>query len=142
MEKGYNYEKKKRLAEKISRIKKKKDLIKIFEIIYEENKQISENNNGIFMFFHNLSEKAYQNVEQYLKNMKKRRTEARTESDLSEKTNTVCSPKDDMTELENLSPKLRYSNREKNIIKRLRYDETISSNNENSDKEIYKQFQP
>ena len=39
----YSYEKKKRLAKKISSLKRKQDMVKILEIIYEDNQNITEN---------------------------------------------------------------------------------------------------
>lgn len=142
MDKGFNYEKKKKLAEKISKIKKKDDLIKIFEIVYEENKHISENNNGLFMFFHNLSDKTYQTIEQYLKNLKKRRCdEAKIERDncveKKEYNSYTTITKDESPVRENLSPQLKYSNKEKNIIKRKKYDETLISDSATCEKEKY-----
>jgi hypothetical protein len=43
----------------VSKIKKKEYLIKIFKIITQDNKDYTENNNGIFIFFHNLSDDTY-----------------------------------------------------------------------------------
>mgnify|MGYP000951179784 CR=1 FL=1 len=41
------------LVKKINKIKKKEYLINIFKIITKDSKDFSENNNGIFIFFHN-----------------------------------------------------------------------------------------
>ena len=62
----YSYDKKKRLAKKISTLKRKKDMVKILEIISEDNTNITENQNGLFMFFHKLNDATYHKIDLYL----------------------------------------------------------------------------
>ena len=56
IESKYDYLKKMNLVKKINKIKKKEYLINIFKIITKDSKDFSENNNGVFIFFHNLSD--------------------------------------------------------------------------------------
>ena len=51
MERTYSHKRKEKIAGKISKIKRKKDLVKIFEIIQEEDSKVTENNNGLFSKF-------------------------------------------------------------------------------------------
>jgi len=62
----YDYDKKMDIVKKISKIKKKEYLIHIFKIITQDNKDYTENNNGIFIFFHNLSDETYDKIETYI----------------------------------------------------------------------------
>lgn len=62
----YDYAKKMELVKKINKIKKKEYLINIFKIITSSSDDYSENNNGIFIFFHNLSDEIYEKLEGYV----------------------------------------------------------------------------
>lgn len=130
MEGAYTYEKKKRLANKISSIKKKEDLLNIFDIIYSDNKDVSENHNGIFMLFHTLNDTTYCRIETYLKSISKKRVSSETTSERDEKIEFIPYEKNEFPEQEMLSPKLKYNNRERNMIKRQRYDEQCNDSSE------------
>ena len=62
----YNYEFKINLKNKIEKIKKKSNLVKIFMIINEEETGYVENNNGIFMYIHNLKDITYNKLDKYI----------------------------------------------------------------------------
>jgi hypothetical protein len=62
----YNYEFKINLKNKIEKIKKKSNLVKIFMIINEENKEYVENNNGIYIYIHDLKESTYKKLDTYI----------------------------------------------------------------------------
>lgn len=124
---NYSHERKKKIAEKIQKIKRKNDLIKIFKLIYEENNQITENNNGIFLFFHKLSDETYKKIEEMLKKIQKKKNE---DSD-RQKINYTPYYKDEFTEQEKIIPKMKLSNMERNIIKRIRYEENMNKENNN-----------
>lgn len=123
----FSHDKKKKLADRISKIKKKSDLEKIFEIVYEENKQVTENNNGIFMYFHNLSNETYMKLEAFLdKNSKKKDNKMSEEHDtLSEKEFVSYVQEDGF----NNDQKMKLSNKEKIIVKRILYDDTLAKSN-------------
>lgn len=140
MEKTYSSDKKKRLADKISKLKKKEDMVKILEIIYEDNKNITENQNGLFMFFHKLNEQTYYKIEQYIKKINKRHMSEDRSDALSDKKEYKSYSADDFPEQEKLNPKLKYSNKEKNIIKRQRYDEHLNNENNSESNIVYQKF--
>lgn len=140
----YTHDKKKKLAEKISKIKKKEVLVKIFEIIYADNKNITENNNGLFMFFHKLQDSTYEKLENYIKELNNKRqlnkSTTLTESDSTEKKEFIPYSKDEFPAQDGMGPKLKFSNKEKNLIKRKRYDKYIS--NESGKDTMYHSFDP
>lgn len=133
MNKEYTYEMKKKLAARISKLDKVKDkqhLIKIYEIISGENPTITEKKNEVLMFFHKLNNETYNKLDNYIKQIRKKLKNDSSNTS-TEKKEYKPYAHDDFPDQEKLSPKLKYSNREKNIIKRQRYDETINSDNNN-----------
>lgn len=62
----YDHDKKLEIVKKINKIKKKEYLINIFKIITRDNNEYTENNNGIFIFFHNLSDDIYDKIDTYI----------------------------------------------------------------------------
>lgn len=140
-DKPYPYEKKKRLANKISKIKNQDVMIKLFEIISEDNNQFSENNNGIFMLFHKLNDNTYYKIESYLKKLSRNKILSSTTSEEHSSTKPFAPYiEDEFPEEHNLSPKYKYSNKEKNIIKRQRYDKAISTENNVDSDIIYQTY--
>ena len=129
----YSHERKKKLANKISKITNKKDQVKLFEIIYTDNKSITENNNGLFMFFHKMSNETYIKLEKELRriNKKKKYYSDSINSDTysTEKREYKPYTQDDFPAQKGISPKLKYSNKEKNLLKRHRYDKNINMDN-------------
>ena len=118
-----NHENKEKLARKINKIKNKQHLIEIVKIIKKDVNagNIVENNNGLFMMFHNLSDDTYSKIEKFFKKHTK------ISDTTSEKYSTELPPdinNNDNYIYENQS-KLKYSNKEKCIIKRKLYDEIL-----------------
>ena len=71
---NYNYEFKINLKNKIEKIKKKSNLVKIFMIIDEdktdnEEKRYIENNNGIFMYINDLKESTYKKLDIFVNSL-------------------------------------------------------------------------
>ncbi len=151
MDRQYTHDQKKRLAKEIQKLRRKEDIASIFKIIYEENKSITENNSGLFMFFHTLSNPTYYKIEKYLRRIKKRRLQMNESVTSPENNNTTLSTlsvtsdtyseqdsekvyssynNDDLVAQDAISPKLKYSNKEKSLIKRKRYDKNINQDNE------------
>jgi len=135
MEATYSYEKKKRLADKISKLKRKEDMVKIFEIIYQDNKNITENQNELFMFFKTLNDSTYHKIDLYLRSSVKKRSPTDTTSE-----SYSAYVKNEFPDQEKLNPKLKYSNREKNLIKRQRYDNHINDEHNNENGVVYQNF--
>lgn len=134
--KNYTHEEIKKIASKISKIKNKKILIKIYKLIKSDPKvgHITENSNGLFLHFHNLSNNIYKEIDEIItsynnKNIKKTSI------------HHVYTPysHDEFPSQEYIAPKLKYSNKEKNLLKRDRYNKYINSEN-NSDNIVYSNF--
>ena len=142
MPEHYTHQMKKKLANKIKKIKKKEDIAKILNIILADNPSYMENSNGLFMFFHQLNDSTYEKIDAELKSINKKRklfSESSINSDtFSEKKEYTPYAKDEFPSQQGISPKLKFSNREKSLIKRRRYDKNI---NQDVDSEIvYTQF--
>ena len=65
----FDHVKKMEIKKKIEKIKKKEYLIDIFKIITSHTQDYSENNNGVFIFFHDLSDETYEKVDNYVNNI-------------------------------------------------------------------------
>ena len=123
----YSYRQKKALSDKINRIKNKTILTNVFKIIYSESTQCTENNNGIFVRFNNLSNKTYYMIDSYLKEVYTKKVSITTETD--SETDPYKKRLSDTNYDENLESKLRYSNKEKSLIKRQLYESLTSDAN-------------
>lgn len=126
----YTFEQKERLARRISKFKKQKYHQDIEKIITKFNPEldITTNPHGKFMYFHDLKKETYYALEKYVKKILKFKTLSET-SDTQYASEIIKYSEDDDPFSNN--PKLRYSNKERNIIKRKIYDNQI--NNEKSD---------
>jgi hypothetical protein len=138
-QKVYSHKKKEKLANKVSKIKRKKDLVNIFKIINGENDNVTENNNGLFLFFHNLQYETYIKLENYLNHMNNSSNSDNNSDNNNSYSDELSFKKeykpysiDEFPSQRNFSPKLKYSNKEKNLIKRQRYDDNINNENNNN----------
>lgn len=140
----YSFEQKEKLARKIQKLKKEKHFMDITDIItkYNPDINITTNPSGHFMYFQNLKHETYHAIEKYIKKV----SVVKYVSENSENFNTQNShinvissfnSESNISEDEQYTdnPKLRYSNREKNLIKRKNYDELISCQNEDTNHE-------
>jgi hypothetical protein len=131
---NYTYEQKEKLARRINKIKNKQKLIDVLKIIQKDPSYdgMTENNNGIFMLFHKLTNDTYYKIEKYLKkNFNTTSDDPFTDS--QSVSNLDVSYTNDF-DLDNQS-KFKYSNKEKCIIKRKLYNNALNDlvNNENDD---------
>lgn len=119
----YTHKQKKVLANKISQIESVTDIAVICQIIkndgsFDYKKSVTQNNNGIFMYFHNLEDETYNNLEKYIIGITKT-------SEYSSEDRKCYTPYN-YDEFE-LSPsdgkKMKYSNKEKSLLKRQRYEQ-------------------
>lgn len=121
----YSYDKKQKLAKILRKITDKQTLVNVFFIIKEENKDMdlmqNMNNNGMWLFFDRFSDSTYEKIEAELK--KRLKSKKKTKS----KNTYVPYTEDDFPSQTGMSPKLKFSNKEKNLIKRKRYDKHIKS---------------
>ena len=131
-ESKYDYSKKLQLVRKINKIKKKDYLLNIFKIILKDNKDFSENNNGVFIFFHNLTDETYEKLEIYVnyifklhqKNTTSEFSDSIKNSDIisSLPLDTFGDNKKEILIASNLS------NKEKSLLRRKKYEEYITCN--------------
>lgn len=113
----------KKLAKRINRIKEKKHLIAIINIIKTINPSVSitENDNGMFIKFNTLIPATYIKLDNYIhKNLPKK---------ISDESETITtseyipySPDETITSYD----KYKLSNREKTLIKKQKYSQLIS----------------
>lgn len=142
MTKLYTFDEIENLMNKINKIKNKKYLEKIRDIIlhYNPKVQITENSNGIFIYFHNLfNPDTYLAINNFIKNIHKNPPSSDnnsdiklsyndSHSDIKLSDNLLSKSIDDQDTLYDNS-KLKYSNKEKNIIRRKNYNEILQDLN-------------
>ncbi len=119
---NYTHEQKEKLARRINKIKNKQKLIDILKIIQNDPSYdgMTENNNGIFMLFHKLSNETYYKIEKYLKkNFNVTSDDPFTDS----QSINIDSYTNDF-DLDHQT-KFKYSNKEKCIIKRKLYNNAL-----------------
>lgn len=119
----YDHMKKMEIKKKIEKIKKKEYLIDIFKIITSSTTDYSENNNGVFIFFHDLSDEIYEKVENYVNNIYRMHRTATSSINIfnSEISETI----NDNTEKANDK---NLTNKEKLILRRKKYEEYLTHN--------------
>jgi len=138
---SYPFEKKQKLADKISVMTDKPTLRKIRDIIKTENPEATskKNSNGYLMYFQNYTDDTYVKIEKLLNKIEKDRLEQQTRSITEMSDNMLMSSDDPNTDYTLSRTRLRYSNREKRLIKRQQYedvihDQQIDSENESNTK--------
>jgi hypothetical protein len=127
LKKKYDYNKKMDLVKKINKIKKKEYLANIFKIILLYSKDYTENNNGVFVFFHNLDDEAYAKLENYVNliyKMHKKQNDNILNVFTSEISDSVLITSDTVE----INNNKELSNREKMIMKRKKYEEYLTQN--------------
>jgi hypothetical protein len=126
----YSFDDKQKLVSKIQNLKKKKYFETIRDIILECNKNldVTDNSNGLFLCFHNLSNDTYVKIDKFIKKLNK----ISYTSENSENYSTEYVPYSQQEYPFENNAKLRYSNKEKSIIKRKIYDKHIIAENNGS----------
>ena len=127
----FDHSKKIELVKKINKIKKKDYLINIFRIINTFSKGYDINNNGVFIFFHNLPDEVYEQIENYVNNIYKLHKKSTNllnlyETDFSE--SQIISS--DTIEINNreINNDKELSNKEKLIMRRKKYEKYLNQN--------------
>jgi len=124
----YTYAEKKRLANEIRSIKKKKYLNKIGKIIIKYNNKFVENNNGTFMFFNNFKNETYVELDELLLKIKNKKKLEKI-SEMSDKSLSDSNYQPYISDDINLSNEssFKLSNKEKNLIKRKEYSKKLDN---------------
>lgn len=130
--KKFDYSRKMELVKKIEKIKKSDYLVNIFKIIKAHSKNYNINNNGIFVFFHDLSDEAYESIENYVNSIYKLHKKSSNkiniyDSEYSEN-QIIQSILSDTIELNN---EKELSNKEKVIKRRKNYAKYLDQNQDN-----------
>lgn len=131
-DKIYTNTKKKKLIDKINKLQTKNEFIDIYNII-QKNKSIpiTETKDTTALYFHNLDDDTYYEIDNYLKvnSKKNKKNNESIETSISTTDEYIPYSNDDFAEQKDVNPKLKYSNKEKNLIKRKRYDQTLNKEN-------------
>jgi hypothetical protein len=128
---NFSFIDKERLVKNIHKLKKNVYYQDIKNIILKHNPNIAitKNPTGQFLYFHDLKDETYHEINNYIIKCKKNK---KSNSENSE--NNISSLNLDFTNKsdEDLdfmgSPYLKYSNKERNLIKKKIYNETIKKN--------------
>jgi len=132
---NYSFEKKKILATKISQMSNKDNLKKIKKIIIDNNSsvQATKNSYGSLMYFHNYTNETYLLIEELITQIEKETLE-RINSMSSCLSENVLSSDVLSDEEVDSTPKMKYTNKEKRLIKRQKYENVISKTNNEQNK--------
>ena len=124
----YSFEQKERLARRIQKLKKQKYVSAIEDIITKHNPQldITTNPSGKFMYFQDLRKETYHALEKYVRKILKLRTLSETSD--NQYSSEIIKYSEDDDPFSNNS-KLKYSNKERNLIKRKIYDKQVNKTN-------------
>jgi hypothetical protein len=125
--KPYTYEELVKLRNDLQKIKNKQYAKEIKSIITFNNPElpITKNENGLYMCFQNLTQETYNALQAYVKKLK-------TNAIISETQDGLSSEHQPYSQNEypfEGNSKLRYSNKEKNLIKRKLYDKELKNQN-------------
>ena len=122
----YTFDKKKKLANRIEKLKNKTYLHTIRKMIFDENPTATsrKSKTGYLMYFHNYTNDTYVHIENYLKSLEENKNksifgtnECYTDLDSVKTTNMESND----TDYETTRTRLRFSNQEKRLIKKRQY---------------------
>ena len=121
----YTFEEKERLVRRIEKLKKQKYLDDIEDIIVKNNPgiEVTANVSGKYMYFSDLTPQTYRLIDTYIKKILKNKAESTIAPELT--SDVVKYSEDDP--FNNANSKAKYSNREKNLIKRKMYEKQINN---------------
>lgn len=130
IKKKFDYNRKMELVKKIEKIQKSDYLINIFKMIKTHSKNYSVNNNGIFIFFHDLSDEAYESIENYVNSIYKlhKKSSSNKINIYDSESQIIQSILSDTIELNN---EKELSNKEKVIRRRKNYAKYLDQNQDN-----------
>ena len=133
----YTHSERKKISQKIKKLKKKEDYVKLFKIVNsDKNNKFTENSNGIWLDFKILSDETVRKVDNFLKKTLQKKDDNESANSLE----YVPYSKDDLIFNKNtIGPKL--SNYEKSIIKKNNYliEQKTFKNETNVNNWFYKQ---
>lgn len=132
MKELYSHTKKKKLAEKIMGLKDKKDTKMIKNIIFKHNPNISivKKSTGILMYFQNLENETYYELDKFIENKLLFECEKKIKNINSIENMFSSDPVSSETDDKKSSKSsYKYSNKEKNLIRRNDYERSLNEMN-------------
>ena len=122
----FTLEEKRRLSNKISANRNKDELIRIKNIIFEDNPNIPINRDsgGMLMFFQNLNPQTYVKLEKFIKDIEHKKMIKQTNI-ITKTSDKMLSELSDQNYMTSRS-RYRYSNKERNIMKRKEYADIMA----------------
>ena len=134
-ENKFDHFKKMELVKKINKIKKKEYLFNIFKIIKLHTENYNTNNNGTFIFFHNLPDEGYIAIENYVNNIFKTHKKSSNilnifNSELSDTQNIYSETQNFYSDTIEVENEKELSNKEKIIMRRKKYEKYLDQNQE------------
>ena len=125
----YTFEQKERLARRIQKLRKPKYFKDVEEIICKYNPElaITTNPSGKFMYFQDLKKETYYALENYVIKILKLKTFSETSDNITFSSPDMNKYSDQDDEPLANNYKLKYSNKERNLIKRKLYDAQINN---------------
>ena len=137
MSKKYTHAKKERLVNKINKLTNKEHLKKVLKIIKDrESEPMKDTGHSTVMFFHNLNDETYTALDKYIKSVTKKVKKSTPSSASAQE--YVPYSNDEFPMQKHLSPNLKLSNRERNILKKTKYDRNLME--ENGSDIVYAKF--
>ena len=131
----YSFDKKKKMASKISDMRDKNVLRKIRDIIFTENPQLNakKSSNGYLMYFQNYTNETYNKLEKLLNKIENDNLEkqTRTITESSEQLKLSSDADDKNIDYISTRSRLRYSNRERRLIQRKQYESILNDDVKN-----------
>lgn len=139
MGKKYNRDKKEKLVNRINKLRSTEDFVKVYNIIQKrESLATKEVEKSTMMFFHDLKDDTYAEIDKFVKKTIKKydnNEDSVVTTDLQE---YQPYSQDEFPHQKHINPKLKYSNRERNLIKRTQYNRNLQE--ENGSEVMYCQF--
>lgn len=115
---------KKNLANRIARIKQKDVLIKIMKLIKKDNPYYTENDNGIYVCFQNLTNNIYNEINEIVSNFEK--DESLKQQSINLSYMSITNSEIDVDS--QLEKNYKLNNKQKTIIKKKLSDDFIINN--------------
>lgn len=116
------FNKKKNLLDEINELNNESHYMTIYDIIIANNPDImiKENENSITMFFHNLTERTYNEIEEFLHSLKEEDNEDMFRDN-------ILNMDIDNDELKNSH--IQFNNKEKNFLNRQKFSKILENEN-------------
>ena len=135
MSKTYSYDDIEKLSQKIQKIKRKKNLEEIRDIIINNNPNlnITQNSYGIYLCFNELSHDTFLKLDKYIKKYFETENISKTTSEYNFANSSLTEDEKNLSKNELIydsNSRLKFSNKEKNLIKKRLYDKALQINSE------------